>query len=232
MVSGFVEEHDVRLGEEDDREENAHLPPSGKLPAVAVEILFPETETLEDLPGSDLEGISVAGIEAGQGRLVFFEELPVSSGRLFPVRFRCDGSAGEAAGPGGDLLLAIPDGCFQRGDAASILEEIHEGDGIEFHQILGQVGQGAVPAVGDLDGAAVEFQCAQDGLQQGGLSGAVVSHQTDPAPIRNAPGDIREDRLFPKGETDVFQVDQILATPERWSWRRRFFGSHTMIASC
>jgi len=220
MIGRFVEKHDVRPGKEDHGQEDPHLPPPGELPAVPVIIRIPEPEPLEDLAGPGLEGVAVPGVEKGQGRLVILQQPPVGCGRLvffrtFRFSRRSGGGAGEAAYRRGYLPFAIPEGFFQGGDAAPVPEIIHQGDVGQLLEILGKIGQGPVPAVGDLDGPAVQFHSAQDGPEQGGFSRAVVAHQADPAPFRDMPGKVGKDCFVPEGQGYIFQIDQFLVTPGR-----------------
>ena len=87
---------------------------------------------------------------------------------------------------------------------AALLPQIfHEGKGLQFHQVLGQIAYRPVFSVRNLYAALIDIDHPEDSPEKGGLPGAVIPDETDPAFLRNHPGDVIEDRVVSKGQGDV-----------------------------
>ncbi len=194
VVRRLVEEHDVRLGKEDDGEHDPHLPAAGEIAAVLLEIAVPESEAGEDLLGSCRKGVTVLRVETGDGVFVVLQEFLV-------VRIVGAGM--------GERLLAALHRLLQVREAALLPEIVHQRDGFELDEVLGEVADRHPFSVGDLDRSRIQIDAAEDRPQEGRLPGSVVAHEADPAPVRDRPVDPVEDLPVGKGEADVFQVDQI-----------------------
>ena len=198
MVRRLVEEHDIRLGEEDDGEHDPHLPAAGEITAVLLEIAVPKSESGEDLPGLCRKGVTVLRVESGHGVLILLQELLV----VRIVRFGM-----------GERLLAALHRLFQVREAALSAEIVHQRYRFELDEVLGEVADRHFFAVRYLDRSRIEIDVAENRPQEGRLPRSVVADEADPTPIRDRPVDPLEDLPVGEREADVFQIDQIPQLP-------------------
>ena len=113
----------------------------------------------------------------------------------------------------GKRLLAAFHRLLQVGEAALLPEIVHQRDGFELDEILGEVADRHPFSVGDLDRSRIQIDAAEDRPQEGRLPRSVVANQADAAPVRDRPVDLVEDLSVGKREADVFQVNQIPVYP-------------------
>jgi hypothetical protein len=106
-----------------------------------------------------------------------------------------------------ERLLASFERILPPGQAALAPEIVHQGHGIEFDEVLGQISDRHPLAIGDLDHSAVRIDNPEDRPQKGCLARPVVAHETDPTAVGDRPVDLLEDLPVGEREADVSQVD-------------------------
>ena len=75
VIGRFVEEHDIRGGQQDQRYQDAHLPATGKFSAVLRRNPFPETRSRLYLLRLCVESVSFGGLKTGSRDFVCLHYL-------------------------------------------------------------------------------------------------------------------------------------------------------------
>ena len=179
MVARFVEQHDVRVHEENARQRDAHLPAAREGAHVPVHHLLAEAEAGEDLVGAALESVAVQLLEACLHLAVALDDR-VHLGR--PVRI----------GQGVLELLQLG------GDRAHGAGAVHHlgDDAAAGHlaDILAEVADRDAPVGGNL--AFVGLLLAGDHPEERRLAGAVRTDKPDLlAPLESGGRFDKEDLL-------------------------------------
>jgi hypothetical protein len=179
VVRGLVEQQQVRSGEQQLAQGDAHLPAAGEFFGVTCPIFFAEAEAVEHRADLRVERVAVLHAEFGQDALVAISHLRVFVRGV--IQF-------------GNLVSEVFHLLLQ---GAQVGEDRHafveDGASGELQAVLREVAEGGV--FGGDDAAVVErFEAAED-LQQRGFAGAVGAHQSDASVGGDEPIQIVEEKL-------------------------------------
>ena len=102
--------------------------------------------------------------------------------------------------------LRFPQSRLQPREPHAFLQEVQDRNGLQLHEVLGQVPYLQPP--GTLDAPPVRLYFPHQDAQQRRLPRPIVADEAHPSPLPDQAADIVEDDLLPEGQPKPLDVDQ------------------------
>jgi hypothetical protein len=191
MVRRFIEEKNVRGGQEKCGEEEAHFPSSREGSAKRAEGIVPKTQSFEYFPRQGGKDVPIAKSEFLDGMVVSLQENS-------PLLLGIGGEMRDVIFERGEMFLYL-------GDARTLLQKIEYAPFSQLDHVLWKIPQGE--SLGDLHSSVIRRDETEYAAKKCGFSGSVVADKTEAASRGNRPIESREDAVLAKGQRKSGDAD-------------------------